>query len=241
MRRFSAHTRECSPRDRDDSERICDARITGLNRAGRLLPIGWSQCLAEQGLPNHLLGSRRLLLHRSGGDEAERRVRLGREGREEPIDAPAVRTTIRVSLLTSGAARQPQARPGTAASKWRRTRSGSSSQLPKRKRAQECARQDGRPDDVAYVSDVITGLAARVCIDQTRVHATGFSSSGRTWSLLGCKLGSRIAAIAPVSGLRSPGPCTTVRSGSARGLHTVDAVCNIYPVNPVGARSLEGH
>ena len=66
---------------------------------------------------------------------------------------------------------------------------------------------DGRPDDVAYVSDVIDHVAARVCIDLRRVFATGFSGGARMSSLLGCKLNARIAAIAPVSGLRWPAPC----------------------------------
>ena len=64
-----------------------------------------------------------------------------------------------------------------------------------------------RPDDVAYVSDVIDHVAARVCIDAARVYATGFSGGGRMSSLLGCRLNARIAAIAPVSGLRWPAPC----------------------------------
>jgi polyhydroxybutyrate depolymerase len=67
--------------------------------------------------------------------------------------------------------------------------------------------QNNRADDVAYVGDVITHVAAHVCTDQTRVYVTGFSGGARMTSLLGCQLGSRIAAIAPVSGLRFPGPC----------------------------------
>jgi polyhydroxybutyrate depolymerase len=67
--------------------------------------------------------------------------------------------------------------------------------------------QDNRADDVAYVRDVIAHVAARVCTDETRVYATGFSGGGRMSSLLACQLGSAIAAIAPVSGLRFPGPC----------------------------------
>ena len=67
--------------------------------------------------------------------------------------------------------------------------------------------QAERDDDVAYVREVIAHVAARVCTDETRVYATGFSGGGRMTSLLGCQLGSRIAAIAPVSGLRFPGPC----------------------------------
>jgi polyhydroxybutyrate depolymerase len=66
---------------------------------------------------------------------------------------------------------------------------------------------EGRPDDVAYVSDVIDHVAARVCTDLARVYAAGFSGGGRMVSLLACRLNSRIAAIAPMAALRWPGPC----------------------------------
>jgi polyhydroxybutyrate depolymerase len=68
--------------------------------------------------------------------------------------------------------------------------------------------QDGRASDVTYVSDVIDHVAAQVCTDETRVYATGFSGGARMSSLLGCNLDSRLAAIAPVSGLRYATPCT---------------------------------
>jgi len=68
--------------------------------------------------------------------------------------------------------------------------------------------QSNRPDDVAYVSDVIAHVGTLVCTDETRVYATGFSGGARMTSLLGCRLGSRLAAIAPVSGLRFSEPCT---------------------------------
>src|SRR6185436_12077243 len=67
---------------------------------------------------------------------------------------------------------------------------------------------DDRQDDVAYVSNVIDDIAANVCTDTKRVYATGFSGGARMSSLLACKLNARIAAIAPVSGLRWPAPCT---------------------------------
>ena len=67
--------------------------------------------------------------------------------------------------------------------------------------------RDDRADDVAYVSDVIDHVAARVCTDLARVYATGFSGGGRMASLLACRLSTRIAAIAPMAGLRWPGPC----------------------------------
>jgi polyhydroxybutyrate depolymerase len=68
--------------------------------------------------------------------------------------------------------------------------------------------QANRADDVVYVRDVIAHVGSRVCVDEMRVYATGFSGGGRMTSLLACHLGSRIAAIAPVSGLRFPGPCS---------------------------------
>jgi polyhydroxybutyrate depolymerase len=64
-----------------------------------------------------------------------------------------------------------------------------------------------RPDDVQYVADVIDHVSAQVCIDPARVYSTGFSGGGRMSSLLGCRLNDRIAAIAPVGGLRWFGPC----------------------------------
>jgi polyhydroxybutyrate depolymerase len=67
--------------------------------------------------------------------------------------------------------------------------------------------QPGRPDDVAYASDVIDHVAAQACTDLSRVFATGFSGGGRMSSLLGCRLTQRLAAIAPVSALRFPAPC----------------------------------
>jgi len=67
---------------------------------------------------------------------------------------------------------------------------------------------DDRPDDVAYVADVIADIAAQVCTDTARVYATGFSGGARMSSLLACRLNSRIAAIAPMAGLRWPAPCS---------------------------------
>ena len=66
---------------------------------------------------------------------------------------------------------------------------------------------DDRADDVRYVADVIDDVGARVCTDRSRVYATGFSGGARMSSLLACRLGTHIAAIAPMAGLRWPGPC----------------------------------
>lgn len=64
-----------------------------------------------------------------------------------------------------------------------------------------------RADDVEYVSDVIADVGSIACIDSSRVYSTGFSGGARMTSLVGCRLNDRIAAIAPVAGLRWPAPC----------------------------------
>jgi polyhydroxybutyrate depolymerase len=62
------------------------------------------------------------------------------------------------------------------------------------------------PDDVQFISDSIDQIAAQTCIDPRRIYVTGMSGGARMASLLGCRLANRIAAIAPVSGLRAGVP-----------------------------------
>ena len=88
--------------------------------------------------------------------------------------------------------------------------------------------QTGRPDDVAYVSDVIDHVAKQACTDETRIYATGFSGGARMTSLLGCKLGSRLAAIAPVSGLRLPGTGCSARAVPVLTFHGLADPQNMY-------------
>lgn len=56
------------------------------------------------------------------------------------------------------------------------------------------------PDDVAFTSDMIDSLKANYNIDLNRVYSTGLSNGGFMSYDLACKLNSRIAAIASVSG-----------------------------------------
>ena len=60
------------------------------------------------------------------------------------------------------------------------------------------------PDDVAFITNTISMLEGRYCIDTHRVYATGFSGGARMTSQLACDLAGEIAAVAPVSGLRFP-------------------------------------
>lgn len=61
-------------------------------------------------------------------------------------------------------------------------------------------------DDVAFIKAAIDELALAGCADETRVYVTGLSGGGRMASWLGCVASDRIAAIAPVVGLRAGNP-----------------------------------
>jgi polyhydroxybutyrate depolymerase len=62
------------------------------------------------------------------------------------------------------------------------------------------------PDDVQFFRDAIGQLEAGACVDPHRVYVTGFSGGARMASALACELSDRIAAVAPVSGLRAGVP-----------------------------------
>jgi polyhydroxybutyrate depolymerase len=62
-------------------------------------------------------------------------------------------------------------------------------------------------DDVQFIDDVIDRVDELLCIERSRVYATGFSGGGRMVSQLACLLPGRFAAIAPVGGLRFRAHC----------------------------------
>jgi polyhydroxybutyrate depolymerase len=88
--------------------------------------------------------------------------------------------------------------------------------------------EPNRADDVQYVSDVIDHVAAQACVDPARVYATGFSGGARMSSLLGCGLGGRLAAIAPVSGLRAPAATCATRPIPVLTFHGLADPQNTY-------------
>ncbi|KAH8201522.1 hypothetical protein TruAng_004293 [Truncatella angustata] len=57
-------------------------------------------------------------------------------------------------------------------------------------------------DDVSYVNDVLGDVESELCIDKSRIYATGKSQGGGMVGILACdaELSRRIAAFAPVSG-----------------------------------------
>ena len=81
------------------------------------------------------------------------------------------------------------------------------------------------PDDVTFLAQVIQRLETGLCVEPRRVFATGFSGGARMTSQLGCDLSTTVAAIAPVSGLRLPSPCTGSRATPVISFHgTADPI-----------------
>ena len=62
------------------------------------------------------------------------------------------------------------------------------------------------PDEVQFFRDAIRQIGQSACIDLHRIYVTGFSGGARMASLLACELADRIAAVAPVAGLRAGVP-----------------------------------
>ncbi len=66
-------------------------------------------------------------------------------------------------------------------------------------------------DDVGFVSDMIDSLSSELCIDASRVFATGMSNGGHMSYRLGCDLADRITAVAPVAGTNTTDSCSPSR------------------------------
>jgi polyhydroxybutyrate depolymerase len=91
------------------------------------------------------------------------------------------------------------------------------------------------PDDVAFTNLLIDYLKQTQCIDPTRVDVTGISNGAGLSALLGCRIASRLAAIAPVAGVNLVAPCTKGVPLSVLAFHGTGD-----PVVPYGGGALGG-
>jgi len=67
-------------------------------------------------------------------------------------------------------------------------------------------------DDVGFVADMLDSLESELCIDASRVYATGMSNGGHMSYRLGCDLSDRITAVAPVAGTNTTLSCSPGRA-----------------------------
>ncbi len=82
--------------------------------------------------------------------------------------------------------------------------------------------------DVPYFRQVLDDLEADLCIDRNRIYATGYSSGAFMTSTLACALSDRIAAVAPVAGLRDVPGCQPSRPVPAITFHGTEDTFMLY-------------
>lgn len=58
----------------------------------------------------------------------------------------------------------------------------------------------GKPDDVAFIVQLLEDLSMQINLDKKRIYATGISNGAMMCYKLASEIGSKIAAIAPVAG-----------------------------------------
>ncbi len=88
-----------------------------------------------------------------------------------------------------------------------------------------------RVDEPGFVAAVLDELGAAVCIDTSRVFATGFSAGGNIALVVSCALPDRIAAVAPVGAAYQPGQCRGAPPVPILAFHGSDDI-----VVPLGGR-----
>jgi len=85
-----------------------------------------------------------------------------------------------------------------------------------------------RPDDVAYLSEVLDDVASRCPVDRNRIYLTGFSNGASMTFRMGIELADRFAAIAPVSG-----HCWNKNITPKRPVPMLFIVGTADPLNPI--------
>jgi polyhydroxybutyrate depolymerase len=74
-------------------------------------------------------------------------------------------------------------------------------------------------DDVAFIDTLLDTVSDEYCVDAGRVYSTGMSNGAGMSTTLGCELGDRFAAIAPVAGVNLSGACPSDDPVSVLAVH----------------------
>jgi polyhydroxybutyrate depolymerase len=75
--------------------------------------------------------------------------------------------------------------------------------------------------DLQFLIDLLDEIEAELCVDTRRVFFTGYSNGAFVASLFACDLADRIAAIAPIAGIRNPPSCDPSRPVPIVAFHGV--------------------
>jgi polyhydroxybutyrate depolymerase len=76
--------------------------------------------------------------------------------------------------------------------------------------------------DMAFIGDLLDEIEATLCIDERRVFVTGLSNGAFMTSAIACAYGDRVAAAAPVAGIRDVEGCDPARVVPVVAFHGTD-------------------
>lgn len=82
--------------------------------------------------------------------------------------------------------------------------------------------------DEAWLGSLVDDLTATLCVDTYRIYVTGLSNGAMMTSTLACAFADRIAAVAPIAGLRDPAGCTPSRPVPIIAVHGTDDASVAY-------------
>ncbi len=84
---------------------------------------------------------------------------------------------------------------------------------------------DAARDDVAMVRTLVDQVAQDVCVDRSRVYATGLSNGGYFSARLACEAADLVAAVVAVAAISHPDGCAPSRPVPVMAIHgTADAI-----------------
>jgi polyhydroxybutyrate depolymerase len=95
-------------------------------------------------------------------------------------------------------------------------------------------------DDVDFVGALLDHLESNLCVDESRLYATGVSNGGGFAARVGCQMSDRFAAFAPVAGVYGlQPPCRPERPISVLEIHgTADQTVPYNGWGPAGQGSV---
>jgi polyhydroxybutyrate depolymerase len=92
--------------------------------------------------------------------------------------------------------------------------------------------------DVKFIGDLLDELEKTLCVDERRIFVTGLSNGAFMTSAVACKYSDRIAAVAPVAGIRDIAGCTFTRPVPVIAFHgTADPF--VAYAGGLGAKALD--
>jgi polyhydroxybutyrate depolymerase len=76
--------------------------------------------------------------------------------------------------------------------------------------------------DMAFIADLLDEVADTLCVDERRIYVTGLSNGAFMTSAIACVYADRIAAAAPVAGIREIDDCDPDRAVPVVAFHGTD-------------------